>query len=117
MSMFRTLSRPIIPTLCAFAAAALFASIALAQTAPSAGEVARYSGLHKAAAANHAASIAELATNGLAINGHDDNGRTPLHVAAFLGHADAMRALAKAGADMNALDHQKYDIVTISVRE
>ncbi len=40
--------------------------------------------------------------------------RTPLHVAAYLGRHEAMRALVKAGADPNALEHQAYDIVTIA---
>ncbi|MGL4811404.1 MAG: ankyrin repeat domain-containing protein [Beijerinckiaceae bacterium] len=86
---------------------------ATAQRAPSPSEIAAYQGLHAAAARNHAGAVPELVTNGLAVDSRDSNGRTPLHVAAFLGHADAMRALVKAGANPNALDNQKYDIVTI----
>lgn len=86
---------------------------ARAQTPPSPSEIAAYGGLHKAAAAGHVAGIAELAANGQSVGARDGNGRTPLHVAAFLGHGEAMRALVKAGADPNALDNQKYDIVTI----
>lgn len=44
----------------------------------------------------------------------DGYGRTPLHVAAYGGHHDAMRALVRAGADANALEHDRYDIVTIA---
>lgn len=84
-----------------------------AQTPPSASEVAAYGGLHRAASIGNAAGIAELAANGRSVSSRDGNGRTPLHVTAFLGHADAMRALVKAGADANALDNQKYDIITI----
>ncbi len=40
--------------------------------------------------------------------------RTPLHVAAYGGHHEAMRALAAAGADPNALERDRYDIVTIA---
>jgi hypothetical protein len=35
-------------------------------------------------------------------------------VAAFTGHHDAMRALTAAGADPNALEMDRYDIVTIA---
>ncbi len=98
----------------AAAIAGLLAVPAQAQRAPSASEIAAYQGLHAAAARNHAGAIPELVTNGLPVDARDANGRTPLHVAAFLGHADAMRALVmKAGANPNALDNQKYDIVTI----
>ncbi len=35
-------------------------------------------------------------------------------MAAFGAHHDAMRALAAAGADPNALERDRYDIVTIA---
>ena len=41
-------------------------------------------------------------------------GRTPLQVATFQGHRDAIRALALAGADLGALDNDRYDAVTIA---
>ena len=41
-------------------------------------------------------------------------GRTPLHVAAFQSHDVAAEALVKAGADINALENQAYDIITIA---
>ena len=44
----------------------------------------------------------------------DSHGRTPLHVAAHFGHHPAAQALLKGGADPNALDAQRYDIVTIA---
>jgi ankyrin repeat protein len=40
--------------------------------------------------------------------------RTPLHVAAYRGQHEAMRALVAAGADPNALEADRYDIVTIA---
>jgi len=51
---------------------------------------------------------------GAAVNATDSHGRTPLHVAAYAGRAGAMRALVKVGADPNALEHDRYDIVTIA---
>ena len=44
----------------------------------------------------------------------DGHGRTPLHVAAFRAQHEAMRALVAAGADPNALENDRYDIVTIA---
>jgi len=44
----------------------------------------------------------------------DGHGRTPLHVAAYARQRDAMRALVRAGADPNAVDRDRYDIVTIA---
>lgn len=103
------------PALFVLFAAALAASIdaAAAQTAPSPAEIARYNGLHAAAARDWHGGIPELIVNGLDLNVRDSNGRTPLHVAAFMGYGRTMRALAQGGADLNALDHQKYDIITI----
>ncbi len=44
----------------------------------------------------------------------DKRGRTPLHVATHARHRDAIRALASAGADLDALDKDRYDAVTIA---
>ena len=44
----------------------------------------------------------------------DARGRTPLHVAAFAGQHAALRALVAAGANPNALENDRYDIVTIA---
>jgi ankyrin repeat protein len=85
-----------------------------AQTPPTQGEIAAYAGLHKAAAADDVAMIQSLRAQGAAIDARDGNGRTPFIVAAFLKRHDAMRALAAAGADVNALDSQIYDAVTIA---
>jgi uncharacterized protein len=85
-----------------------------AQVPPSPDEIARYSGLHGVAASGASSAIQEMIVNGLDPDVRDANGRTPFHVAAFLKQRAAMVALAKGGADVNALDKQRYDAVTIA---
>lgn len=85
-----------------------------AQEAPTPGETADYTGLLAAAAQGDASRIQTLLAEGQAPVARDGHGRTPLHVAAFGGHHDAMRALVKGGADPNALENDRYDIVTIA---
>lgn len=95
--------------------AAMLCSAALcagAQVAPAAGEAAAYRGAHAAAWRGDAAALAGVERAALAAR--DANGRTPLHVAAFARRLDAIRALAKAGADLGALDNDRYDAVTIA---
>jgi len=104
---------------CAFAFLAFLASLALAlgaaaQVPPSAAERAAYAGLFAAADAGDAAAIARLAAAGNPVDARDGHGRTPLHVAAYARRHDAMRALARAGADPNAFESDRYDIVTIA---
>jgi len=77
----------------------LASAVALAPVAPSAAARNRYSGLFAAAARGDA---------------RDGYGRTPLHVAAYAGRHDAMRALGNAGANPDALDNDRYDILTIA---
>ena len=48
------------------------------------------------------------------VDARDGYGRTPLHVAAYGRHHEAMRALVAAGAAPNALERDRYDIVTIA---
>ncbi len=67
-----------------------------------------------AAARGDSAQIAELVAAGNAVDVRDAYGRTPLHVAAYGARHAAMRALVKAGADPNALERDRYDIVTIA---
>src|SRR5688572_2181717 len=93
---------------------ALLAASASAQTPPSDSEQRSYRGLHAAAAAGDMAEIEKLARAGGKLEDKDGNGRTPLHVAVFMGKGDAARALIRAGANPNALDGQRYDIITIA---
>ena len=85
-----------------------------AQVAPTAQEVAGYSGLHGAAHQGDAGKIERLASAKADPNGRDGNGRTPLHVATFARRSAAIRALVKAGADLGLLDKDRYDCVTIA---
>ena len=87
---------------------------ALAQIAPSAAEIAAYRGLHAAAASGNTAEIEKLVKAGSPIEARDGHQRTPLHVAAHLKRNEAAALLMKLGADANALDAQKYDLVTIA---
>jgi ankyrin repeat protein len=90
------------------------AAPATTQEAPTESEVAGYTGLLAAAARGDVLQIRELAGEGRTPDIRDGHGRTPLHVAAFRGHHGAMRALVEAGADPNALEDDRYDIVTIA---
>jgi uncharacterized protein len=104
--------RAAVLTLCL--AALSFHSRGSAQVPPSAGELARYTGLHAAALRGDVPGIERLVSTGVALNARDAHGRTPLHVAAFASQREAIRALAKAGADLGALENDRYDAVTIA---
>lgn len=91
----------------------VLAASAQAQTAPSAAEAAAYSGLHAAAWRGDAAQISGAATPA-ALQERDAHGRTALHVAAFARQRAAIKALAKAGAELGALESDRYDAVTIA---
>jgi ankyrin repeat protein len=101
---------------CVAVAAVLFeAPAAQAQVAPSPAEVASYRGLHAAAHRGDVRAIAELtAGNPSALDARDRRARTPVHVATFARQRDAIRALAQAGANLSALDRDRYDAVTIA---
>ena len=85
-----------------------------AQVPPSTEEVSRYTGILAAAARGDAEQIQRLFAQGEKPNIRDEYGRTPLHVAVFGSHLEAMRVLAKSGVDPNALENDRYDIVTIA---
>ncbi|MDW4497128.1 ankyrin repeat domain-containing protein [Sulfitobacter sp. D35] len=95
-------------------AALISAAAAVAQTPPSPREIANYEGLFRAAQEGDAETIGRLVAAGARLERRDRNGRTPVHVAAFASQDAALQALAEAGADMNALDAQAYDAVTIA---
>jgi ankyrin repeat protein len=98
------------------AAAFAAAAAAQAQVGPSSLEAARYQGLHAAAHGGDVAAVARIVagSNRADLNVRDAHGRTPLHVATFARQRGAIRALAKAGADLDLLEHDRYDAVTIA---
>ena len=86
---------------------ALFVITAGAQVPPSAAQKTAYTGLLAAAARGDAAGIKSLVTSGAKPDVRDTYGRTPLHVAAYGAHHEAMRALVSAGANPNALENDR----------
>lgn len=100
----------LVALLAAFAACAA----AHAQTAPTAQEIAIYAGLHEAAAKGDVAEIEKLIKEGERPNIQDSRSRTPLHVAVYMKKPEAARALLKLGANANALEIDRYDVVTIA---
>lgn len=97
---------PVFPT--------VFSTQAIAQVGPSASETAKYTGLFAAAQRGDVAQISRLTTKSELLNVTDSYGRTPLHVATFAKQREAIRALVKAGADLNRLENDRYDAVTIA---
>ncbi len=97
-----------------FAAALGIFGSAHAQTAPSATDIASYTGLHLAAHEGDVDEINRLIAAGADVDIRDRSQRTPAHVAAFASNDDALTALAKGGADMNALENRVYDVLTIA---
>jgi uncharacterized protein len=93
----------------------LIAGTSHAQVAPAAAEVSSYTGLHAAAWRGDAAAVRRLAlAGGGVLDARDGQGRTPLHVATFAGQHAVIRALGEAGANLNLLENDRYDGVTIA---
>ena len=85
-----------------------------AQTPPSAAEIASYRGIHAAAARGDLVELRNLIRQKDDLEVRDDHGRTALHVAVHRGHHEAVQELARAGANMTALDSRRYDVITIA---
>lgn len=96
------------------AALSLSAVPASAQVAPTAAEAEAYTGLFRAAQRGDLPGLRQALAHGAPVNGRDAHGRTPLHVATFARQAEAIRALVAAGADLGAMDADRYDAVTIA---
>jgi ankyrin repeat protein len=66
------------------------------------------------AAKGDSAAIKRALANSADPNIRDEDGRTPLMVAAYRKQYDAAFALLEGKADANALEKQQYDVVTIA---
>jgi ankyrin repeat protein len=97
--------------------ATVTAGPACAQTPPSERELRIYAGLHAAAANGDVAEIERLIAAGERPNIQDSKSRTPLHVATYRKHHAAARALIRMGANPNALEADRYDMLTIAAVE
>ena len=86
----------------------------MAQVPPTAAEQSAYKGLFAAAASGDASAIKTMLAQGEKPDVRDAYRRTPLHVATYVGQHAVMRALVAGGADPNALERDRYDIVTIA---
>ena len=86
----------------------------LAQTQPNALDIIGYKGLFKAVIDADITALKTVIAKADEIDVRDNYHRTPLHVAAYYASHDAMRLLVKAGADPNALEYDRYDMVTIA---
>lgn len=97
------------------ALAFLFLSLpTTAQTVPTPDEIARLPALHRAAYANQAGRIPALVAGTSSVNDRAHLARTPAHYAAFGSADEALKVLATAGADLNLLDAELYDVITIA---
>ena len=85
-----------------------------AQTPPTAQELAAYTGLHAAAAGGSTAEVEDTFKEGADIDARDPFGRTPLMVAVYRRDLAVAQALIGLGANVNALEHQSYDAITIA---
>lgn len=85
-----------------------------AQTPPSAAEIASYRGIHAAAVRGDLVELRNHIRQKGDLEVRDDHGRTALHVAVHSGHHEAVQELARAGANMTALDSRRYDVITIA---
>ncbi|CAA2105298.1 ankyrin repeat domain-containing protein [Variovorax paradoxus] len=87
---------------------------ALAQVPPLAAEVLAYDGLHQAAWQGDLPKLKALIASGANLDARDPRGRTPLHMAAHARQREAIRLLARAGAQLDLLEDDRYDAVTIA---
>ncbi len=104
-----TIASVLLSALLGIAMALAITAPALAQVPPSAQEIAQFSALHAAAHRGHVAVIEAAASTKADLNARDSYGRTPLHVAVFAKQREAIKALVKAGANINLLEKDRYD--------
>ncbi|MDH3695135.1 MAG: ankyrin repeat domain-containing protein, partial [Gammaproteobacteria bacterium] len=92
----------------------LLVGATFAQTPPSSSELDQYDGLFAAVAKGDIVQVEKLVADKVNLESRDSAGRTPLLVATHFSNDDVARILLEAGADANALDHQRYDLITIA---
>ena len=92
----------------------IWVSVVFAQTPPNTWEVLKYNGLFKAVVERDSTALKRQLSTTKNIDKRDNFGRTALHVATYTTYYEAMRLLVEAGADPNALELERYDIVTIA---
>jgi ankyrin repeat protein len=85
-----------------------------AQTPPDSVEIAAFREPFRAVVQHDNTALRRYIDMGKPLDVRDDHGRSALHVAAFFANHDAMRKLASAGADPNALESDFYDMLTIA---
>jgi hypothetical protein len=69
------------------------------------------------ASANDAELIREFVTNGTPVDDPDDDGNTPLMIAAMNGHVEAMKVLFELGANVNACNYWANTPLIRAVKE
>jgi ankyrin repeat protein len=125
---FRTVISSLVVALCAYDASAAPVTrsdieakesrvgrhLWLAQLPPQEDELERYEGLHAAAARGDVGSIKLLVSAGASVKSRDRHGRTPLMVAGYKRSHAAAEALIDADANLDALDNDRYDLLTIA---
>ena len=92
----------------------MLATPANAQIAPSASDVAGYDRLLLAAHEGDADTVRLEIAGGADTEKADRHGRTAVHIAAHASHEPIISLLAAAGANINALENDAYDAVTIA---
>jgi ankyrin repeat protein len=97
-----------------FIAMAVLTSTAQAQVAPSAAEASRYTGLLAAAQQGDLAKAKKLLAAGANVNARDPYDRTAVHIATHARQRELIRVLAQADADLELLENDRYDAVTIA---
>ena len=95
-----------------FALLLAISTLGYGQVPPSRHEFTAYTGLHAVAWRGNASLVANAGQ--VELEARDSRGRTPIHVATYARNREVIRALAEKGADLEALEHDRYDAVTIA---